>query len=227
MVVFVPSYAVLAAYKTRWQASGLLGKLSERKSLFYEPNSSADVESLLSDYAGAVHAPPVGRRRGALLFAVVGGKLSEGINFANDLARAVVMLGLPFPYAGSVELQERMRFARETDTSSGTNLSGQVEGGKDAGKELYMNMCMRAVNQSIGRAIRHANDHAALILVDVRYGRKDILSRLPSWIASDSADPSGSVRGKGSYGLRKPNSFPDVLKDLVKFFMVHKSKKQP
>ena len=51
---------------------------------------------------------------------------------------------------------------------------------KDAGQELYVNLCMKAVNQSIGRAIRHQSDYAALILLDQRYGKKDIRDRLPA-----------------------------------------------
>jgi chromosome transmission fidelity protein 1 len=39
---------------------------------------------------------------------------------------------------------------------------------------------MRAVNQSIGRAIRHARDFAAMVLVDERFtGKADAL---PGWI---------------------------------------------
>ena len=37
-----------------------------------------------------------------------------------------------------------------------------------SGNSYYQNLCMRAVNQSIGRAIRHANDYAAILLVDRR-----------------------------------------------------------
>jgi len=74
--------------------------------------------------------------------AVVGAKLSEGLNFTDDLARAVVMVGLPYPNASSSELQERLKYV--------SNLSKQKGKTGDAGKELYENLCMNAVNQSIG-----------------------------------------------------------------------------
>lgn len=38
-----------------------------------------------------------------------------------------------------------------------------------AGREYYGSICMRAVNQSIGRSIRHAGDYASILLVDERY----------------------------------------------------------
>lgn len=86
--------------------------------------------------------------------AVVGAKLSEGLNFADDLARAVVVVGLPYPNLASTELKERMKYV------SSSSLQRKKDGGKangngngnarDPGAELYENLCMRAVNQSIG-----------------------------------------------------------------------------
>lgn len=41
---------------------------------------------------------------------------------------------------------------------------------------------MKAVNQSIGRAVRHKNDYAAMLLLDQRYTRPHTQAALPGWI---------------------------------------------
>ena len=63
----------------------------------------------------------------------------------------------------------------------------------------YENLCMKAVNQSVGRAIRHKEDYAAILFLDhrlvlllvrttsnqlsYRYSRPNIISQLPGWIS--------------------------------------------
>jgi chromosome transmission fidelity protein 1 len=41
---------------------------------------------------------------------------------------------------------------------------------------------MKAVNQSIGRAVRHKNDYATILLLDERYNRTLNKNALPDWI---------------------------------------------
>ena len=89
-----------------------------------------------------------GTVKGALLFAVVGAKLSEGLNFADELARAVVLVGIPYPNVSSVELKERMKYVDNLEKKG--DLPTAVPG-RSAGNELYENLAMRAVNQSIGK----------------------------------------------------------------------------
>lgn len=41
---------------------------------------------------------------------------------------------------------------------------------------------MKAVNQCIGRAVRHRNDYACVVLLDKRYSRPKTQQALPTWI---------------------------------------------
>lgn len=85
-------------------------------------------------------------KRGALLFAVIGAKLSEGLNFSDNLARMVVIVGLPFANLNSLELKERLQYADHIQKTLPSNNSPFGL----AGTRLYENLCMNAVNQSIG-----------------------------------------------------------------------------
>lgn len=50
-------------------------------------------------------------------------------------------------------------------------------------QEYYENLCMRAVNQTIGRAIRHQNDYATIVLMDQRYTtNSSVQNKFSSWI---------------------------------------------
>ena len=112
-----------------------------------------------------------GKSNGALLMAVVGAKLSEGLNFADDLARAVVMVGLPYPNANSPELKERLKYV--------SSLSKQKGEPGDAGKELYENLCMNAVNQSIGA--RRSCHQAAAYLWHRKVAQSDTRETGQAW----------------------------------------------
>jgi len=94
-----------------------------------------------------------------MLFCVIGGRLSEGINFSDNLARTVIVFGLPFPNFHAIEIQEKMKYF---DRPANTDLSFR-------GNDYYENLCMKTLNQAIGRAIRHINDYATIILVDQRF----------------------------------------------------------
>lgn len=98
--------------------------------------------------------------------------MSEGINFSDDMARAVVMVGIPFANIKSQELREKMAYM---DSKS------KLEGGT-SGSQYYENICMKSVNQCIGRSIRHKGDYACIIMLDERYNSERISKKLPTWI---------------------------------------------
>lgn len=208
IVCFFTSYDVMDQFYKHLVDSKALDRIQLKKKVFKEPRSGGQqTEKMLSDYAKAVKNASKclepGAQTGALMMSVVGGKLSEGLNFSDDLGRCVCVIGLPFPNKNSPELAEKMKYldkiAVEQKTSSNAAFSSV---------EYYENLCMKAVNQCIGRAIRHINDYATVLLIDERYQQERIKKKLPNWIQTS---------------LKVPNNFGAVQGSLVKFFKQKKS----
>ena len=154
VVVFFPSYDYEKLVHKHFTNTGVISKIEAKKRIYREPKNSSDLDSVLQDYSSSVRLSG-----GAVLLAVVGGKMSEGINFSDELGRCVVMVGLPYPNLHSPELKEKMKYLDRT--------AAEVDG-KRGGAVHYDNLCMKAVNQSVGRAIRHKNDFASILFVDHR-----------------------------------------------------------
>jgi chromosome transmission fidelity protein 1 len=101
-------------------------------------------------------------------------------------------------------------------TAAATTTTGGGGGGSKTsitGQAYYHNLCMRAVNQSVGRAIRHAHDYAAVVLVDARY-RSDprVWSGLPGWLKKGASKNYFSNHGEDS------SSFEARLQEIQDFF---------
>ncbi|URE08400.1 HELICc2 [Musa troglodytarum] len=207
VVVFFSSFDYERRVYDAWKASGLLSKILKKKIVYREPRSSNDVDLVLKKYKetiaccdGTLKSSGIS---GAVLLAVVGGKISEGINLSDGMGRCIIMVGLPYP-SPDVELIERVKhieglgegpLQRCSKSFGGISYDGCKSGFeflrscKQRGKEYYENLCMKAVNQSIGRAIRHINDYAAVLLVDSRYACNSSnqspshpTNKLPLWI---------------------------------------------
>lgn len=237
VVVFFPSYAYLDEVVAAWskpsqsnppdaQRSTLWDRLQGRKQVFRESKDcSSDV--VLQEYSQAIlgsgGAPDSSSKaspRGALLLSVVGGKMSEGINFSDRLGRCVIVVGLPYPNIASPEWKAKMEYVETTTLASlieheSGRLSREQAAvqAKQAARDFYENACMRAVNQSIGRAIRHKGDYAAIVLVDKRYTTDRILSKLPGWIRSGM-----TTRMKEGAGSQNGHLLGGLMGALGSFF---------
>uniref|UniRef100_A0A672VDH4 ATP-dependent DNA helicase DDX11 n=1 Tax=Strigops habroptila TaxID=2489341 RepID=A0A672VDH4_STRHB len=175
VVCFFPSYEYEKQVYAHWEKTGLLTRLAAKKKIFQEPKKANQVEQVLVEYAKCIKrcSQAGGQMTGALLLSVVGGKMSEGINFSDDLGRCVIMVGMPYPNIKSPELQEKMTWLDKKMPRA----TGQAPS-----RVLIENLCMKAVNQSIGRAIRHQKDFASILLLDHRYARPAVFNKLPQWI---------------------------------------------
>lgn len=181
LVVFFPSYVYLDQVVARWQAKpvrtvkNIWDQLTGQKPIFRESKSGkpTGVDDVLNQYSQAIATG-----KGGLLLAVIGGKLSEGINFSDALGRGVAVVGLPFPNIQSAQWKAKLEYIEQTTAKQ----TSKGEEGKVAAREFYENACMRAVNQSIGRAVRHKGDYASILLLDRRYKGSRIEGKLPAWV---------------------------------------------
>lgn len=171
VVMFFSSYDLMRHTLGRWKVSGCLQRLKSIKAVLAEERGSNDV---FKEYQACINRDA---KRGALLTAVMGGKLSEGINFSDDLGRLVIMVGMPFANAMQVETSEVLK------PMSGSRRS-----------EFLENACLTVVNQCIGRAVRHRTDYASIVLMDRRYAQTRVESKLPRFVRRDVAVVTGFAR---------------------------------
>lgn len=134
---------------------------------------------------------------GAIFFGVCGGKLSEGIDFSDDMARLVIIVGIPFGYMGDSRNKSKMEYL---DTMSSRVQDARY---KLSGKKWYDLKAMRSMSQAIGRVIRHKNDYGAILLLDERMESKIRLAQLSSWIKDE---------------VKVEEQFIKVIKPLKLFF---------
>jgi len=129
-----------------------------------------------------------------------------------------VVVGLPYPNPNDVLLNAKCS-QLVTQLKELSSSSSRDPANMPAVKSEYLeNLCMRAVNQSIGRAIRHRTDYAVMILADARYLNAGIQKKLPGWLRA-------AVVGRASEGVSTAEpeangSFPSVLKHVSAFFRI-------
>ena len=113
---------------------------------------------------------------GALFIAVCRGKVSEGLDFADNNARAVICLGIPFPAIKSPEVDLKMKYNDQRKQKDKNILTGNA---------WYEIQAFRALNQALGRCIRHRKDWGAILMVDARYGQiTRYVESLSKWVIS-------------------------------------------
>jgi regulator of telomere elongation helicase 1 len=90
VLVFFGSFTALEDISRDVSGSG--------KRIIVEPRDRRLVKRSLEDFKNSA-------QQGAALFAVCRGKMSEGIDFADDFARCVCVVGVPFPNIGDFKVE--------------------------------------------------------------------------------------------------------------------------
>ncbi|XP_007018074.2 PREDICTED: Fanconi anemia group J protein isoform X1 [Theobroma cacao] len=223
-LIFFPSYKLMEKLCKRWRETGQWLRLNARKRLFVEPRggNQEEFDTVLKGYYDSVSGgkePGLGRKKrikkadhnaiestevtnheGAAFLAVFRGKVSEGIDFSDDNARVVIVVGIPFPNINDIQIALKKKY-NNTYKSSKNLLSGS---------EWYCHQAFRALNQALGRCIRHKFDYGAIILLDSRFQEEKNRAYISKWLRP-------SVRSYESFekSLEELRSFFRDVKDLV------------
>ncbi|KAM5308266.1 Fanconi anemia group J protein [Glossophaga mutica] len=198
ILCFLPSYKLLEKLKERWLSTGLWHNLELVKTVIAEPQGGekTDFDELLQVYYDAIKYK--GEKDGALLVAVCRGKVSEGLDFSDDNARAVITIGIPFPNVKDLQVELKRQYNDQHSKSRGLL----------PGRQWYEIQAYRALNQALGRCIRHKNDWGALILVDDRFRSNPTryISGLSKWVRQQ---------------IQHHSTFESALESLAEFSKKH------
>jgi regulator of telomere elongation helicase 1 len=119
-------------------------------------------------------------------------QVSEGLDFKDRNGRAVLIAGIPYAYLrdGKVMAKREYMNKQASNWRTGNKLARQrgeltpadADLSPITGDEWYTISAARAVNQALGRVIRHVNDYGAMIFLDERFANHDTQRGLSSWI---------------------------------------------
>ncbi|XP_055350656.1 Fanconi anemia group J protein homolog [Paramacrobiotus metropolitanus] len=193
VLCFFTSYKAMDTMITRWKLNGIYEALEEKKVVLQEPQRADKnvFAAILETFYQAIRGTGLHEGQdGALMFGVYRGKISEGLDFADDNARAVIAVGIPYPYFQDTQVKMKRQY-----NDARRNL------GLLSGDEWYDIQAFRAINQALGRCLRHKHDWGALILLEQRFMNPKFVDGLSKWVRQrikrnfrDFADPMNSLR---------------------------------
>ncbi|KAH9330651.1 hypothetical protein KI387_002759, partial [Taxus chinensis] len=180
LLVFFPSYYLLNQCIECWKTMGTSTNLStiwericKHKQPVVEPKQSALFNYANEDFMAKLNDAS---SSGAVFFAVCRGKVSEGLDFADRSGRAVVVTGIPY----AMKTDPKVRLKREYLDEQARLKTRKAKA--LTGEEWYVQQAARAVNQAVGRVIRHRHDYGAIILCDERFAHSNTQSQMSLWL---------------------------------------------
>ncbi|XP_046829965.1 Fanconi anemia group J protein homolog isoform X1 [Vespa crabro] len=204
ILCFFSSYYMMNNQIKRWKSNNYWEEIKRYKRIFIEPRNSNDLGEIMKEYREAIEETSyintnIETLSGAILFAVFRGKIAEGTDFSDNEARCVLTIGIP--YAVRTDPEVNLKWMYNDENSSKELLTGS---------EWYTVQAFRALNQAIGRCIRHRNDWGIVLLVDERFQAPSNINYLPKWVKK----------------MWRRNPGINLIKELESFVMKRKTQKE-
>ena len=178
ILVFFSSYGVMEDFIKKWEKSKIISEISKYKEFCQDKHDQKLNKKVLEMYQKANSSREM---KGAILFSVCRGSCSEGMNFKNDYARLVIVVGIPYAYLGDPKTQLRKEYQDEFNKNFYSFIKDKKIK-KLSGSEWYNQNAIKCVNQALGRVIRHSNDYGCMLLIDSRYQQNSNKCLISKWI---------------------------------------------
>ncbi|VVB84930.1 ATP-dependent DNA helicase [uncultured archaeon] len=160
LAIYFPSYQILETY------AGLTIPHIPGRKIFIEPRDTTDASSALSDF---LSLPAQGKS--GVLFAVCGGKWSEGLDYRGEMLNGAMVIGLPLAPFNRVRKMMieyfRHKFGEEGE---------------------FLCYTLPAINrslQALGRVLRTPEDRGVLVFGERRFLERKVFRALPAWIQDE------------------------------------------
>ena len=155
--VYFPSYQILESY------AELAAPHIRGRRVFIEPRNAADAGAALTEFLSLPS-----RGESGVMFAVCGGKWSEGLDYRGEMLNGAMVIGLPLAPFNRVRKMTIEYFRHKFG----------VEG-------EFLCYTLPAINrslQALGRVLRTPDDHGVLVLGEKRFLESRVRTALPGWI---------------------------------------------
>ena len=171
IVVFFQSYDLISKiieYNNKKQVL----KINKNNFFYEEKKEKENIKNIFELFSDNIQK----KNKISVLLGVMGGKLSEGINFKDNLCRLLIIVGMPFSNIKSIEIKEKMKYYDKLYNNKKSTINGN---------EYYENICMKNINQTIGRCIRNYYDYSTIVLMDNRFTYNKYFNKLPNWVTRE------------------------------------------
>ena len=171
VLVFFQCFKYLHDCYIEWLGSEIIKKFQSIKTVFFDIYlKRKSSEEFIKEKKAS---------NNLLLFTVYRGRNSEGINFNDDEARMVICVGMPYPQSSDIRVILKKDYLDEKCKMENNNFNGW---------KWYREEAINAVNQSLGRLIRHKNDYGIMICFGIEFSERSI--KFSNWINDNISQKS-------------------------------------
>jgi DNA excision repair protein ERCC-2 len=160
LAIYFPSYQILETY------AALASPHISRRKIYIEPRDAVGAGAALNEFLAL---PSQGES--GIMFAVCGGKWSEGLDYRGEMLSGAMVVGLPLAPFTRVRKMVIEYFRHKY--------------GEEGEFLCYTLPAINRALQALGRVLRTPEDRGVLVLGERRFLEKRVKSALPGWIQDE------------------------------------------